>query len=136
MGGYKRIQQIIEHYNLNKSSLSRELGYSQNSTIGRIINEKREPSRKTLEKILKRFPDLNYDWLVMGKGTMFKDKKCNLNEKITLFNAGGVEASADEIAAYITQNIDNLKENKFIQLLFKSEGQAIAIDILTNKNKL
>ncbi len=133
MEGYKRIEQIIEYYNLNKSSLSRELGFSQNSTIGRIINEKREPSHKTFEKILKRFPDLNYDWLVLGKGDMFNNEIRDNSKRIKLYNANGIEASHDEIAAYITQNIEALKENPFVNLLLKSEGQAIAIEILASK---
>ncbi len=134
MEGYQRIQKILEYYKLNKSSFSKAIGYTQNSTINRIIKERRKPSKKTLEKILQKFPEISYDWLFYDRGSMFiKDEK--KQEKIKLFTAEDKIASTEEVAAYFFQNLDELKQNPIIELLLKTEGQAIAIELLKIKEQ-
>jgi len=73
MQAYERIIELMKYLNLNKNSFSDEIGMSSNVTIGRIINEKRNPSKTTLEKIVNRFPQINYDWLKTGNGEMLKN---------------------------------------------------------------
>jgi len=72
MQAYERIIELMKYLNLNKNSFSEEIGMSSNVTIGRIINEQRTPHPSTLQKIVKRFPQINYDWLLTGEGEMLK----------------------------------------------------------------
>lgn len=67
---WERIEMIMEYYSLNKNTFSKEIRMSNNVTIGRIINEHRKPSTATLNRIVKRFPEIDYDWLLTGKGQM------------------------------------------------------------------
>jgi len=70
MEPYERIVKLIDYLGLNKNSFSEAVGMTTNVTIGRIVNEKRRPSVKTLEKITSRFPQISYDWLLTGRGEM------------------------------------------------------------------
>ena len=80
----KRIKKIIKYFDLNKNSFSKEIGMSSNVTIGRILNEERNPHTSTLKKIVKRFPQINYNWLRSGEGDMLK--KGNLEQPELLYS--------------------------------------------------
>lgn len=71
----KRISDLIAYFGLNKNSFSAEIGFTNNVTIGRILNEERNPSPNTISMILKRFPQVNPDWLKFGKEPMIFDSK-------------------------------------------------------------
>ncbi len=78
----ERIQQIIDHYNLNKNSFSKRIGLSGNMTITNIVSgRKSKPSYDVLRKIAEAFP-INLSWLILGKGPM-------------LLNAGNESESYD-----------------------------------------
>ncbi|NDV65036.1 hypothetical protein [Bacteroides sp. 224] len=68
MQPWERIQYIINELNLNRNSFSMAIGIGNNVTITRIINEKRKPSWSTIQKIAKRFPQYNLDWILTGTG--------------------------------------------------------------------
>lgn len=75
MEGWKRLQYIMESEGYNKNSFSTTIGINNNVTITRIINEKRNPSRATCQKIINRFPKYNFEWLHSGRGEMINDNK-------------------------------------------------------------
>lgn len=69
-----RIEFIISELGYNKRSFSAKLGLTNDVTIGRIINEQREPSYKILNRIIQTFGNINANWLLTGQGEIFKDK--------------------------------------------------------------
>ena len=77
-----RIKHLISFKQLSISSFSREIGLINGVTISKIINEKRKPSSKTIGRIIKAFPDINYDWLITGQGDMLKGKEKSSNNVI------------------------------------------------------
>ena len=79
---HERILKIIRHYNLSISEFSREIGLNSAATIQKIITYKRKASPKTTGKILNRFPDIQYDWLITGQGDMIKGKETSSNNII------------------------------------------------------
>ena len=79
---YDRILKIIRHYNLSITEFSREIGLNSAATIQKIITYKRKASPKTTGKILNRFPDIEYDWLITGQGDMIKRKETSSNNVI------------------------------------------------------
>ena len=79
---HERILKIIRHYNLSISEFSREIGLNSAATIQKIITYKRKASPKTTGKILNRFPDIQYDWLITGQGDMIKGKETSSNNVI------------------------------------------------------
>ena len=74
----KRIEEVINYLKLNKNSFSRKIGMSSNVTIGRILNENRNPHPSTLQKIVSCFPQISYEWLLTGDGDMLKDAPDNI----------------------------------------------------------
>lgn len=76
----KRIERVISHFGLNKNSFSREIGLTNNVTIGRILNEDRNPHPATLKKIVGRFPQISYNWLLTGEGDMLKESNQELQQ--------------------------------------------------------
>lgn len=76
----ERLGGLLKHYHLNKNSLSVKLGISSNSVIGRIVNSKEKGmSLKTIQRIMLLFPEINPDWLILGKGKMLKGKTLPVN---------------------------------------------------------
>jgi len=98
---YDRILKIIRHYNLSITEFSREIGLNSAATIQKIITYKRKASPKTTGKILNRFPEIEYDWLITGQGEMIKSVKSNSNNSI----------KEDEITVTALQVIKYLKDN-------------------------
>jgi len=68
----KRIQEIIDNYNLNASQFADRLGV-QRSGISHILNGRNKPSLDFVIKILEHFDEVNTDWLIKGTGSMFDD---------------------------------------------------------------
>jgi transcriptional regulator with XRE-family HTH domain len=67
-----RLLAVIHQYGHNINSFSHAIGASNNTVLGRIVNDRdRRPSFELLELILKRFPALNPAWLIVGEGEMF-----------------------------------------------------------------
>jgi hypothetical protein len=65
-----RLKQFIEHTNLSMNAFTKECNIKSSRTISKIVTEGASPSSKVLEKIVTRFPQLNYDWVLMGYGEM------------------------------------------------------------------
>lgn len=64
----ERLGQIIKYHGLNKNTFAKKLGFNNNSGIGKIINGKTQPSYRNLVKIIEAFPEVNVEWLMLGKG--------------------------------------------------------------------
>lgn len=72
----ERIEIVIKELGLNKNSFSKAIGLGNNVTIGRIINEKRDPSFEVLQKIIQTFGHtINAKWLLTGEGEMKIDSE-------------------------------------------------------------
>jgi transcriptional regulator with XRE-family HTH domain len=66
----ERIILLIRAKNFTAAQFAEEIGV-QKSGISHIISGRNNPSLDFVQKILQRFPEVNMDWLIMGKGPMF-----------------------------------------------------------------
>ena len=104
-----RILLIMKEKNLNKNSLSKQIGLSQ-PAITKIENHKNLPSFKLLFELLRLFPDISAEWLLIGKGEMYKT-----SEQPDLASAAQVAllkeqlAEKDQKIAQLNQEIGALK---------------------------
>lgn len=64
-----RIQLILKKKNLSPSQLADEI-HIQRSSISHILSERNKPSLDFVMKVLERFPEIDSDWLIFGKGQM------------------------------------------------------------------
>ena len=79
-----RLSEFNKIKGLNKNTLSESLGIKQNSVVTRIVNNRNPEggmSFDTLQRFMRKFPDVNPRWLILGEEyDMFevKDKKPTL----------------------------------------------------------
>lgn len=116
-----RIQKIIDIYcDGSKSEFAQKVGIS-NSVISNIMGTRKSfPSFEVLEKIIKTFPQLNCEWLLMGTGQMNKNQPIDNNNAI--------------------EDIDTLKllikaQQEVIELHKKNEELIAKIEKLTNRTQ-
>ena len=64
----RRLQEIMEHYQLTASSFAESIGV-QRSAISHILSGRNKPSLDFILKILDTFPDIELYWLLNGKGS-------------------------------------------------------------------
>lgn len=111
----KRIDELMTYFGLNKNSFSKEIGLTNNVTIGRILNEDRDPSPKTVKMILDRFPQVNPNWLKFGEVPMIIEnasrnlpqsrKKIPVYDSQTIGGLNGTVANVDD-SAMVSEEID------------------------------
>lgn len=71
----ERIDLLIKQLKMNKNSFSNHIGLSNSTTISNIIGGRKSfPSFDILEKIILSIDGINIEWLMIGKGEMFKPK--------------------------------------------------------------
>lgn len=66
-----RIKYYLDYKEIKVSTFEKEVGMSNGSFASQLKNNKTIGVDK-LENILKRFPDLNPDWILTGNGDMLK----------------------------------------------------------------
>jgi transcriptional regulator with XRE-family HTH domain len=66
----ERISLILKSKNLSASQFADEIGI-QRSSMSHVLSERNKPSLEFIQKILKRFPEINSDWLLFGTGQMY-----------------------------------------------------------------
>lgn len=66
-----RIQKLIGAENLTPTRFADIIGV-QRSAISHIITGRNNPSFDLIQKILSKFPRVSSEWLIMGRGEMYK----------------------------------------------------------------
>jgi transcriptional regulator with XRE-family HTH domain len=81
----KRLEYFIANQGYNYSQFADLIGV-QRSSISHIITGRNKPSYDFLRKMFNAFPELNADWLVMGRGRMFHeaDDQVTVDQKETV----------------------------------------------------
>ncbi|NOU17989.1 MAG: helix-turn-helix transcriptional regulator [Bacteroidales bacterium] len=66
-----RIQKLISYENLTPTKFADIIGV-QRSAISHILSGRNKPSFDLIQKILNKFPRISSEWLLMGRGEMYK----------------------------------------------------------------
>lgn len=96
----ERIREIIDYLSITQAEFANRIGV-QRANITHILTGRHKPSLDIIQKILEKFPEINAEWLILGKGEMLKDssRKNSSNFKTQdLFSS--------------TQNDENNKDKK------------------------
>ena len=111
----ERIELLIKELGYNKNSFSKAIGLGNNVTIGRIINEKRDPSYEVLQKIIQTFGHtISAKWLVTGEGQM-KMNALSPYEETSVVNEPTETYSSDDLKK-ILANLEFLAESMATEL--------------------
>lgn len=149
----ERIAEIIVYSKLSASEFADEIEV-QRSNISHITSGRNKPSLDFLMKIKERFPELQWDWLILGQGEMIskpevetvieKPKATSLPDLFSLINDEnfGLTESEDKVLK------DDLRESKISvqspvsekvddsQRLEKSEAVSIPQPIENQQSKI
>ncbi len=86
----ERLNKLLELEELSSSQFADRLDV-QRSGISHILNGRNKPSLDLISKILRSFPDIDPDWLILGIGKPYRKEKGSDNTtEETLFHSGGV----------------------------------------------
>jgi transcriptional regulator with XRE-family HTH domain len=69
-----RLLEFLKSENKSSAQLAEEIGV-QPSGISHILSGRNNPSLDFILKMLEKYQFLSTDWLLFGKGTMYKDKQ-------------------------------------------------------------
>src|SRR5690554_5028947 len=78
-----RIQILLDKESLQPSRFAEIIGV-QRSSISHILSGRNNPSFDMIQSILKNFPQINPDWLILGEGEIYRatiQKKLFYEEK-------------------------------------------------------
>jgi transcriptional regulator with XRE-family HTH domain len=100
----KRLRLLLENERLTSSQFAKIVGYRP-SSISHILSGRNKPGFDFIQEILKKFNNINPDWLILGRGEMYRTAdKVIENEKETAvresINTRKVESEPD--SPYIT----------------------------------
>ncbi len=75
----KRLQQFLDAENISQAQLAETLGVAR-AGISHILSGRNKPGFDFLEAMALHFPQINMDWLLTGKGRMYKDAAASSSE--------------------------------------------------------
>lgn len=125
----ERLRQLIDYYNISANLFSQKIGVSEGA-IRKILTQDTTIRSDTLEKISQNFADINMDWLITGRGEMFRSQVQNVNgHHNTATMNGDIHQSTGDND---TQRLDSLLEanRKLIDQhaeLIRQQGELIEI---------
>ena len=68
----KRLIVLIQQLGLNNAQFADAINV-QRSSISHILSGRNKPSFDFLRKIFIKYPEINADWLIMGRGNIFEN---------------------------------------------------------------
>lgn len=67
---HERIKLLMETFDMNVYKFAKEIGEDRAEKFYNIIKGKMKPNFDTMNDIGQRFPEVNFDWLIMDRGNM------------------------------------------------------------------
>ncbi|MEA5006001.1 MAG: helix-turn-helix transcriptional regulator [Rikenellaceae bacterium] len=95
-----RLQQFLNAEQLSPARLSDIIGI-QRSGMSHILSGRNKPSFDFIQKLLLKFPTLNSEWLITGKGKMYKESQ-------VLNNSSYLNSSIQEISENVEERHKSL----------------------------
>ena len=68
-----RLEQFLRAENISQSQFADTIGVAR-ASVSHIIAGRNKPGFDFIESMLKQFPTLNVEWLISGKGKMYKSQ--------------------------------------------------------------
>lgn len=100
----EKLVKLMKEEKLTASRLAELLGV-RSSGISHIISERNKPSFDLLQKILRRFPNINPDWLLLDSEQMYRNPS-------TQSNGDGMMSQNEATLTEILDFSDSMAANK------------------------
>lgn len=100
----EKLEFLLKNKSLTATTFARQLDV-QPSSISHIMSGRNKPSYDFVVKILKAFPDINPDWLLLDSDKIFREEQVQLSPAPTI----GGEPSTNEpvLHSLSTENIES-----------------------------
>ncbi|GAB6393806.1 MAG: helix-turn-helix transcriptional regulator [Bacteroidales bacterium] len=98
-----RILQIMEHEGLTPAKFA-EVVDIQRASLSHITTGRNQPSLQVVAKILEKYPNINPDWLLFGKGNMMRNGITSATEPDMFAQAPTFAGKSREIETGKPQN--------------------------------
>ncbi len=69
-----RIRQVMEAHHMTQQTFAQFVGINAGSLSG-IFNNRTKPTLNTVEALKSKIPNLNVEWLMFGRGSMFESEQ-------------------------------------------------------------
>ncbi len=102
----ERLEMVISNEGMKSSQFAEEIGI-KTPTLSHILNGRNNPSLDVMQRILNRFKYINSDWLILGRGEMYSQKRESTDA--LLFDNLPEKESKSEIYN------SNIRDNKTIE---------------------
>lgn len=119
-GLLRRIEQLMNHYQMSSRKFAMSIGVNYN-TFQNCFRRKSDISHSLLFLILTKYPDVNVEWLMLGRGEMMKENT-SLNETTKLLGRTLLENKN-----LSKENITAEKEIERLQRIIMSMSERIAL---------
>lgn len=73
----KRLQQFLSAENISQSQFAEKIGVAK-ASVSHILSGRNKPGFEFIESMANCYPNLNLDWLIGGKGKMYKGQESAL----------------------------------------------------------
>jgi transcriptional regulator with XRE-family HTH domain len=99
-----QLNKLIHDLGYTATRFADEIGV-QRSGISHILSGRNQPSYDFIVKIANRFPDINLEWLILGKGNMKKitDRDKNISQT-SLFNQENIKSLTELSKTDLSKN--------------------------------
>lgn len=104
----KRVMYLLEYKKIPKENFFKEVGISSANFRGE--QAKRPLNSKAIESIVSKFPDLNCEWLITGKGEMLKPSSDNIDYES---RPNATSAPKNYLAQYTDEELDQILQDQY-----------------------
>ncbi|MBW6491542.1 MAG: helix-turn-helix domain-containing protein [Lentimicrobium sp.] len=144
-----RIALLLKAKNISPSQLADELGI-QRSGVSHIMTNRNKPGLEFIQKLLKKYPDISYKWILFGEGPMMNPypevnvshgspevaEKKLMSSKPLLFELFPDENQEDNANAIENELSDIKNSDKSVddQLVEEVKSGKFPVDIFVSEN--
>lgn len=102
----ERLSQLIKIRQLSASQFADEIGV-QRSSVSHVLSGRNKPSLDFITKVALRYPDINTEWLLTGRGQMTLQADFQEEAVVTLDQQA---ATSEDNNRLIEEDIDEIEE--------------------------
>ncbi len=126
-----RIRQIIDTEGLSQSEFAERIGV-QRSNISHILSGRNNPSIDFIQKLLSNFPNINSEWVLLGKGKMYKEEtetpdKEPIKKNIHIENKDNQQKINYNTPKKENIPIENLENKSITETIFANPEQVLVL---------
>jgi transcriptional regulator with XRE-family HTH domain len=74
-----RLQQFLVAENISQAQFAETIGVAR-ASISHILSGRNKPGFDFLESMVRHYPNLNFEWLLTGRGKMYNNAKAPMEE--------------------------------------------------------